>query len=116
MPHDAQTLLEDVRQAAELIGTFTAGRSVGDYSGDLMMHAAVERQFIIIGEALSRLEKLDAALTTSISACRQIIGFRNVLVHGYDAIDDQIVWQVIQHDLPLLKQQVQALLKQYRPS
>jgi len=75
MPHDPQTLLEDIRQAAGLIRHFTAGRSVVDYGSEAMLHSAVERQFIIIGEALSRLEKLDAALAAQITAYRQIIGF-----------------------------------------
>ena len=99
MPHNPETLLEDVRQAAQLIQDFTAGRSALDYDTDAMLHAAVERQFIIMGEALSRLEKLDAALAGRISNNRQIVGFRNVLVHGYDTIDNQIVWRVIQHDV-----------------
>jgi uncharacterized protein with HEPN domain len=64
MPHNAATLLEDVRHAAQLIQDFTAGRSFLDYGTDAMLHAAIERQFIIIGEALSRLEKLDAALAS----------------------------------------------------
>jgi uncharacterized protein with HEPN domain len=102
MPHNAQSLLDDVRQAAQLIHDFTVGRSPTDYTTDAMLRAAVEREFIIIGEALSRLEKLDAAIAVQITAYRQIIGFRNILVHGYDAIDDAIVWQVIQQDLPLL--------------
>jgi uncharacterized protein with HEPN domain len=110
MPHDPQTLLEDVRRAAQLIVDFTTGKSLTDYTTDLMLHAAVEREFIIIGEALGRLEKLDAALAVQIMSYRQIIGFRNVLVHGYDTIDDQIVWRVIEQDLPLLKQQAETLL------
>lgn len=115
MPHNAQTLLQDVRHAAQLIESFTSGRSLAEYGTDAMLHAAVERQFIIVGEALSRLEKLDAALVGQIMAYRQIIGFRNVLVHGYDTIDDQIVWQVIQKDLPVLKQQAEELLSQLGP-
>jgi uncharacterized protein with HEPN domain len=46
----------------------------------------------------------------NISEYRKIIGFRNVLVHGYDAIDDQIVWDTIQQHLPVLKQEVEELL------
>ena len=115
MPHNAQTLLEDVRRAADLIESFVKGRSFQEYSTDAMLHAAVERQFITIGEALYRLEKLDAALAAQIMAYRQIIGFRNVLVHGYDTIDDQIVWQVIQQDLTVLRQQVEQLLATLGP-
>ncbi len=110
MSHDPQTLLEDVRRAAQLIVDFTTGKSLTDYTTDAMLRAAVEREFIIIGEALSRLEKLDAMLAVQIMSYRQIIGFRNVLVHGYGAIDDQIVWRVIEQDLPILRQQAEQLL------
>jgi uncharacterized protein with HEPN domain len=115
MPHNAQALLEDVRRAAQMIQDFTTGRSLTDYNSDALFHSAVERQFIIIGEALGRLERLDAALTGRITDYRQIIGFRNVLVHGYDTVDDPIVWRVIQQHLPLLKQQVESLLKALGP-
>jgi uncharacterized protein with HEPN domain len=115
MPHNAQTLLEDVRQAAQFIQDFTTGRSLPEYSTDAMLRAAVEREFIIIGEALGRLEKLDATLAVQITAYRQVIGFRNVLVHRYGVIDDSIVWQAIQDDLPVLKQQAEALLTALGP-
>src|SRR5262249_38699867 len=62
MPHKAPTLLEDVRHWASLIQKFTAGQSLLAYSRDDMLRSAVERGFIIIGEALGRLEKLDATL------------------------------------------------------
>lgn len=115
MPPNAQALLRDVRDAAQLIQDFTAGRSLQDYGANALLHAGVERQFITIGEALSRLEKLDAALAAQITDYRKIIGFRNVLVHGYDTIDDPVVWLVIQRDLPVLKQQVEDLLTRLGP-
>jgi uncharacterized protein with HEPN domain len=46
---------------------------------------------------------------------RRIIGFRNVLVHGYETIDDQIVWQMIQQHLPILKDQIEKLLVGFGP-
>jgi uncharacterized protein with HEPN domain len=110
MAHDARTLLEDIKRAVELIRQFSAGRSQQDYGADELLRAGVERQFIIIGEALSRLEKLDAALTAQITNQRQVIGFRNILVHGYEAIDDAIVWQVVQSDVPLLGQEAEKLV------
>jgi uncharacterized protein with HEPN domain len=74
------------------------------------LRAAVERWFIVIGEALGRLERIDPEVAHQITDYRKIIGFRNVLVHGYDAIDDQIVWQTIQQYLPVLKGEVDQLL------
>ena len=103
-------LLEDIRQAADLIGQFTADRSLRDYTADAMLRSAVERQFEIIGEALNRLAKSDAATAGRIGDCRQVIAFRNVLIHGYDAIEDQIVWDAVQSKLPTLNTQVRTLL------
>jgi uncharacterized protein with HEPN domain len=115
MLHSAPTLLEDVRRTVELIQQFSAGRSLADYVAEPLLRSAVERQFIVIGEALSRLEKLDAAITHQITDFRNIIGFRNVLVHGYEVIDDQIVWKTVQDHLPILKQQVESLLARFGP-
>jgi uncharacterized protein with HEPN domain len=110
MPHSAPVLLEDVRHASQRIIDFTTSRSLDDYQKDEMLRAAVERFFIIIGEALGRLEKVDPIMIQTIAEYRKIIGFRNVLVHGYELIDDSIVWQTIQVHLPILKQQVESLL------
>ena len=108
-------LLEDVRHAAQQIQSFAAGRSLADYQKDELLRAGIERFFIIIGEALSRLEKVDPSLLNQIADHRKIIGFRNVLVHGYEVIDDQVVWQTIQNHLPVLKDQVEKLLATFGP-
>ena len=100
--------LEDVRLAARAIQQFTNGRSLADYQSDPLLHAAVERWFIIIGEALTRLEKLDASWAGKISDFRKIVGFRNVLVHGYEAIDDELVWKTLQDYLPILLGEVES--------
>lgn len=115
MPHKPPMLLEDVRHAAQRIQVFTAGRGLADYESDDLLRNAVERLFITIGEALSRLEKIDAGLANQITDYRKIIAFRNVLVHGYEAIDHQIVWQTIQQHLPVLQRQAEILLAKFGP-
>jgi uncharacterized protein with HEPN domain len=110
MPPDPRKWLEDIRRAATLILQFTSGRSLETYASDELIRSAVERQFEIIGEALSRLLKMHASVAAQIGDYQQIIAFRNVLIHGYDAVDDAVVWDVVQKDLPLLKQQVEGLL------
>ena len=106
MRHEPKVLLEDIRVATEAIQHFTRGRSQADYHSDPLLHAAVERWFIVIGEALTRLERLDATWTSRITDFRKITGFRNLLVHGYETIDDEIVWKTIQDYLPILQSEV----------
>lgn len=105
-------LLEDIRQAAELINQFTADRNLRDYTGDALLRSGVERQFEIIGEALNRLVKSDAATAARIGDYQQIIAFRNVLIHGYDVVDDHVVWEAVQNKLPTLYEKIHTLLTQ----
>ena len=73
-----------------------------------MLRRAVEREFEIIGEAMSRLDKL--ATDIQISSKSQIISMRNRVIHGYDKIDDGIVWGTIVRHLPIPKKEIEALL------
>ena len=75
-----------------------------------MLRSAIERQFEIIGEALNRLRQTDPVLASRIPDVARIIGFRNVLIHGYDRINDADVWRTIESDLPALRAQAAALL------
>lgn len=110
MPHDPRKSLEDIRRAAALIAKFTQGRTFDDYRSDEMLHAAVERELMIAGEAMARLHRDSAPLAEQIPERRQIIAFRNLLVHGYDGVDDAVVWDILQHHLPLLAQRVDTML------
>jgi len=76
------------------------------------LHAAIEREFSIVGEALNRLGKEAPAVADQIPERRQIIAFRNILVHGYDAIDDHVVWL----RCPPLSRRVERLGPRQRPS
>jgi uncharacterized protein with HEPN domain len=77
MPHDPRVWLEDMRLAAEAIMQFTRGRTLDEYRNVPMLHAAVERKFEIIGEALSRLARAEPDLASQIRSHREIIAFRN---------------------------------------
>ena len=80
-----------------------------------MVRAAVERQFEIIGEALNRLSKVSPALARQVPNLGEIIGFRNVLIHGYAAVDDARVWQITETSLPDLREAVSALSAELGP-
>lgn len=75
-----------------------------------MLRSAVERQFEILGEAIRRLETLNPNLAARISEHRRIIAFRNIIAHGYDGLDDDIVWQVVVEKLPILADETTKLL------
>jgi uncharacterized protein with HEPN domain len=112
MPPDSLKLLEDVRAAAAFIARHTRGKMVDDYLADDLLRSGVERQFEIIGEALIRLRRSDPNTLSIIPEHPQIIAFRNVLIHGYDAIDHRRVWDAIENSLPQLFTKVEDLLKQ----
>ena len=111
MRPEAKKYLYDIEQAANLIVSFTAGKSFADYQSDALLRSGVERQFEIIGEALSQLVKIDLASASRIPAYREIIAFRNILVDGYSEIDDALVWKAVESEAPALIQTVARMLE-----
>ncbi len=108
MPPDPVKLLHDIVDAAEFILGQTRGRSLAEYEQTRLIRDAVERNFIVIGEALSRLQRMDSALADGLGDYPQMIAFRNIVVHGYEAIDDAIVWGIIQNEVPRLARAARA--------
>jgi len=107
---EARKHLEDMRPAAELLTRFTAGKRRADFEADEFLRSAVERQFEIVGEALGRLRKDAPEAAAKIPNHRRIIDFRNILIHGYDKVDHDVVWDIVETDLPELLRQVRSLL------
>ena len=104
----SKKFFSDVLMAIELIEEFTADVvDFESYEADVKTQSAVERQLMIIGEALSKLRKSDEIL--NIENDKQIIGFRNRLVHAYDSIDNSIVWAIIKIHLSKLKFEIEKL-------
>ena len=99
----------DVRHACAAIEAFVVGADLDRYRSDAMLRSAVERQLQNIGEALSQLSRIDPALAARVPRHRQLIGLRNILVHGYAGLNDEEVWAVLQANLPELHASVTAL-------
>lgn len=112
MNTQAKKLLFDVLISSRCIQDWSRHRTFGDYEADRQFRRAVEREFEIIGEALSRLARVDAATADRIAELPRIVGFRNRIIHGYDTVDDATVWGVLEGHLPALLQHVESLLRE----
>jgi uncharacterized protein with HEPN domain len=110
MRRDLRAYLWDVQQAAHDIQAFTHGKQLSDYQNDAMLRAAVERRFEVIGEALAQALRHYPEVVSRISDHRQIIAFRNQLIHGYATVQDALVWDIVQTDLPVLRLEAADLL------
>ena len=94
MPPDPRAYLWHARRAVALVVEFVNHRSWADYEADPLLRSAVERQFEIVGEALSQLARAAPDFAARVPDLPRIVAFRNLLIHGYAAIDDRLVWEV----------------------
>jgi len=84
-------------------------KDYNSYITDLKTQSAVERQLGILGEAVNKFDKQNRK--HPLENTRQIIGFRNRLIHTYDSIDQSIVWTIIKNYLAPLKSEILIRLK-----
>ena len=110
MKRDPRAFLSDVIEAGHAIQQAVDGINLDDYCNSRLIRSSVEREFTIIGEALSQLSRRDGDLFAQIDQAPQIISFRNKLTHEYVTSNDQLVWGVIQNNLPVLLEQCTQLL------
>jgi uncharacterized protein with HEPN domain len=110
MKNKIKKCLYDIDQSIKAIESYVADYKFEEYVQTRMLKAAVEREFLIIGEAMNRIVKMDD--TINISETSSIISMRNRIVHGYDMIGHTIIWNTIMKNLPQLKQEVQTLLEE----
>jgi len=106
-----QKYLYDILSSCEFLLEFTHSKTVDDYTDDRAFRSAVERELQIIGEALMQLDKVSPEIAEQIPDYLNIIGFRHILVHGYDSLNPATVWNVIETKLENLKIKIQSLLK-----
>jgi uncharacterized protein with HEPN domain len=101
--HDIITSINSIEEFISEIPNFSAFKS------NKLVKRAVERELGIIGEAVNRIKK--TAPDLELRNARKIVDLRNLVVHGYDKVDDAIIWGVIKKHLPDLKDQVSDLMK-----
>ena len=104
--------LEDVQDAASFVIEAAEGKDLAYYRRDRLFRQAVERNLEIVGEAVGRIARHDAETAGRISEHGRIIAFRNRLIHGYDLLDDALVWDTVSNEVPVLLAEVEALLRE----
>lgn len=110
MDIEIQTWLYDILNAINEIESFFSDRPEKfiAYQNDLRTRRAVERNIEIIGEAMNRVLQRDESIPLTNS--RKIVDTRNRIIHGYDAVSDDIIWGIVIKYLPLLKSEIEKLL------
>jgi uncharacterized protein with HEPN domain len=109
MTDKTRKYLFDILEAVNSIENYILNIDFIQYEKNKMVRRAVEREFEIIGEAMNALLKADDSI--QITSAERIIGMRNRVIHGYDKIDNGLVWGTIKKHLPILKEEVSELLK-----
>jgi uncharacterized protein with HEPN domain len=110
MTDEAKKRLLDALAACQRISEVTKDLDFSRYEADWVLRSAVERQLEIIGEALNRAEDERPSLREELPELRRIVGIRHRVIHGYDSVDDEIIWDVVQTKVPVLIEQLNELL------
>ena len=102
-------LLSDILISIISIDEHLDGKRIfADYKANKTKRRAVERELEIIGEAVSKLLKIDPQI--HITYARQIVDLRNKVIHAYDNVNDMVIWNVVVTHLPVLQQEAEKLL------
>ncbi len=83
-------------------------RDFFEYQNNKLLRRRIEREIEIIGEAMSKVLKLDP--DCQISNARKIVDARNWVIHGYDKVDDIVIWGIVVNHLPKLKTEIEKLV------
>lgn len=110
MQRDERAYLNDIVEACEAITRAVSGLDLAAYRANRLVRSSVEREFIIVGEAVAALSRVSPQVFGQITHARRIVDFRNQLTHEYPTVDDAIVWLIAEHDAPVLKRECAALL------
>ena len=111
METDVKKYLYDIQISIESIFDFLGDRrDFLDYQNSKMLRRAFEREIEIIGEATSKIWQIDS--TIAITSARQIVDTRNWVIHGYDKVDDVVIWGIVTNHLPHLLSEIKVLLEE----
>ena len=100
-PHERDIRLRHMLDHAREAVAMARGRSRGELDTDRQLNLSLVRLLEIVGEAAGRVPTKERVRYPDIP-WPEIVGLRNRLIHGYDSVDFDILWQIVADDLPLL--------------
>ncbi len=109
MLHNPGKLCEDILRSIQEIETFCQSKTFHDFREDRALQLIIERELEIIGEALARLRRDHPDLAEEIRDVHKVVGLRNVLAHGYDVLEHEILWDTVENKLPTPKADILKL-------
>jgi len=109
MPHDDKSYLLDILEAARLIQTFISDMSSLEFESDLLRQSAVIRQLEIVGEATKRLSEKFRKAHPDIP-WRNLAGMRDILIHAYNHVDTEEVWNAAIESVPKLIAEIESII------
>ena len=143
MYHDVNKSLMDALKACRAMQEFSTGLTLESYQASRLHSSAIERQFGILGEAFTRVHNVDPSVSDRLSSLlvqsleeagalsldsrgerdestelKRIIGMRNRIIHGYDCVNDAIVWDAVQSRIPhlirVLEEEIKGTTDEHR--
>ena len=115
MKRDPRPYLHDVAEAAARLGDMIASKTLDDYVGDILLRSAVERQLIVIGEALYQLRSYFPEVAKRIPNSHRFITFRHVLVHSYNQVEPDVAWGLMETGLDKLIKGTASVMAGFKP-
>lgn len=109
MSRDPRLYLEDIRDCCQKVIRYTDGETIEQFVADDKTFDAVMRNLEITGEAARQVPAGIKGRHPEVE-WRSIAGFRDVAIHAYPTIDEEIVWDIVQHKVPELLNQVKQIL------
>lgn len=111
MPRETTAYLHDIIDGCDSIASILSGISVETYGNLREKRSAVEREFIVIGEATSMLAKFSPERFSRLSDGRKAIGLRNILTHNYASVDHETIYETARQDAPKLRRECVEMLR-----
>lgn len=110
MSRDESLYLADIQESCEKVLRFTKGMTRKDFVHDDLHFDAVLRNLEIIGEAVKNISEETRQKYPNVK-WRKIAGFRDIVAHEYFGVNDETVWDIVQHEVPALLAIVKTMLK-----